>query len=123
MAHSDVEGPRKGDAWCAFPQSKFEVPKRLRRGDEVKRATTLLFLIALAGCGHSSVSAADARKLADAEMYKHCASRMTNCVGLSFNSVRRTNGLWLVEYEAKDYLYGAIVDDNGSVEITFTNEK
>jgi hypothetical protein len=88
----------------------------------MKRATFIILLAILTGCGHSSVSEADARRLADAEMHKHCASRMTSCDDLSFKSLSRDNGLWLVEYEAKGYQYGAIVDDNGSVEITFSSD-
>jgi hypothetical protein len=89
----------------------------------MKRAMVLLVVATIAACGQAAKTEQDARQLADAEMKQHCASGMTNCDGLRFTSISKNDGRWLVEYESKDYLYGAIVNEDGAVEITFTNEK
>jgi len=78
----------------------------------------------MTGCGREDLSSEKAKGLADAAMAQHCALDGAACANLRFiEASANKNGLWLVEYESATYFYGAIVDDEGSVEITRTSEK
>ncbi|QSX73870.1 hypothetical protein HIV01_011575 [Lysobacter arenosi] len=79
---------------------------------------------AMSGCGREDLSSEKAKELADAAMTQHCALDRAACANLRFTeATTNKSGLWLVEYESATYLYGAIIDDDGSVEITRTSEK